>query len=412
MITNKLLTLGLALTLMSPLASFARMGAESGGGGDAVMVNGQLVMRDMVNTDQTEKVKDNFEFIKSVPKFREMIYKIAKANPVFASNVVGELSRVNLYTSPTSLPILPYDVTTLSGRGAEVQLAIRAIDDIVFAPEFFTFNQKEDVLLHEILHGLLSDNSGPFHHQRVRNIVRYIHENLNNLNAEALDEVLSENNWHSSARYEKIEAQLYAWDKTNNSDLRCYYAYKYEGGNRYGGIPDAFAQFEKLNCVGKGQIEFGRGMVLRNADIEKYMKDNYSAMMTLRGDEYIYMSESYPYVSLFELEKDGLFTKKHETALKQSRCKNNTESINEVKNYIQKFKNYLAASKMMNKAIENDGLKELEKDVIRQAMELSTLGSEDNTFEIKLEDTIKGKEDVLKTLFKQKAACDKQYPNL
>lgn len=413
MSTKKILTLGLVLTLMSPIASYAKDGAESGGGGDAVMVNGQLVMRDFLNTDQTEKVKDNLAFINSVPKFREMIYKVAKANPVFANDIIGELANVSLHNSPTSLPVLPYSVTTLSGKGAEVQLATRINNDIIFAPEYYTFPQKENVLLHEALHGLLAQNSGPFHHQRVRNIVRYIHENLDSLNENDLAQVLQENYWYTYADGEKIEAQKYVWNKNNNSDLRCYFAYRYSGSDRFPGIPDSVVNFEKLNCIGRAEYPIGKHAIVRDQNIEKYMTKNYPEMVALRGTDYLDIRFAGSYVNFFTLEKDGLFTKKWEVESKKNKCRNNNDSIDEIKGLIKDYKNYLTASKMMNKVLETDGLSELEKNVIIEAMYLNNIEKEDSkTFEVKLEDVIKDKEEVLKKLLNQKVACNKQYPNL
>lgn len=411
MISKQVLTLGLALSLMSPLTSFAKMGTESGGGGDAVIVNGQLVMRDF--TEQTKKIKDNLEFINQVPKFREMIYKIAKVNPVFASYVIGELARVNLYESPTSLPILPYNITTLSGKGAEVQLATRLNDDIVFAPEYFTFKQKENVLLHEALHGLLADNSGPFHHIRVRNIVRYISENLNNLNADEFSEVLSENNWYLRESFQKNEMQEYAWGKNNNSDLRCYFAYQFEESNKFSGIPDAVMKFEKLDCVGKNEISWSRHSIDRNPNVQKYMTEHYPKMLALRGNEFITTPLYLSSFRTFELKKDGWLTSKTDTDMKKYICKSNNESADTLKNYIAKLENYAAAEKMMNDVLENDDLKPLEKSVIKEAMYFNYSDDEDSTaYQIRMEDLIKDKKDLLKTVLKQKTACDKQYPNL
>jgi hypothetical protein len=408
MITNKLLTLGLALTLMSPLASYARMGAESGGGGDAVMVNGQLVMRDMINTDQTVKIKDNLAFINKAPKFREMIHKIAKVNPEFATDIVNELLTVNIYTSPTSLPVLPYSVTTLSGKGAEVQLATRVNDDVIFAPEFNTFSQKEDVLLHEALHGLLLENSGPFHHQRVRNIVKYIHQNLDNLDEDALSDILAENYWRSSSLPDRVEGWKYIWNSENDYSLRCYMNARYDAGS--------VVKFENLKCLGNGQIYFSSPLTMtfeREPNLEKFMTERFPKMVALRGTESYIGTGEYSSADLFKLEKDGLFTKKYETEYKKRRCQNTTSKIEEIKDYIVKYKNYVTATKMLIDVLEKENMSDLEKEIVVEAMYLPLRENEDvQSVLVKLEDLIVGKVELLKTLNTQKNSCDKQYPNL
>lgn len=230
---NKFLLLS-ALTMMISSVAIAEevTGTESGGGGDAVEVEGQLILRDLAEKGQLQNITNIVKFLDTNTKFRDVIHKIAKANPEFATRLVSELIETRIYTSPEPLNLLPYKQTTVYGSPAEVQLAIRIGQDIVLAPKFFESSDREYIMIHEALHGLLQDNKGPFHHQRVRNIVRYIYENLETLDAQDFKEYLRKNNYEASrTSYARI------WSTELSDAFRCAYSdrstlnkniYKYE----------------------------------------------------------------------------------------------------------------------------------------------------------------------------------------
>ena len=55
---------------MNTSPSFAKMGAETGGGGDAVMINGVAVIRDIVAQNLLTQVRDNLTIIRNLASVR------------------------------------------------------------------------------------------------------------------------------------------------------------------------------------------------------------------------------------------------------------------------------------------------------------------------------------------------------
>ena len=62
MLRNKILALAFSCAL--PVASFAGLGTETSGGGDAVVINNQLVIRDLVSEGQLIQ-EHNVDFLKN-----------------------------------------------------------------------------------------------------------------------------------------------------------------------------------------------------------------------------------------------------------------------------------------------------------------------------------------------------------
>lgn len=387
MITKKVLTLGMALALMSPLASYAKMGTETSGGGDAVMVKDQMVIRDLIVQDQVELLK-NHKFIDSVPEFKPLIHLIAKVNPRFASAIIRDLSSAKMYMAPGVLPLLPYDLTTIAGKGADVQLAIRTKNEILFSQQFLDSNQKEYVLIHEALHGILADNSGPLHHQRVRNIVKYIYDNKNNLDANEFQEFLNDNNFKSNSKDEEL---TYVWNAEANPSLRCYYASET--------LNLSTATFEKINC---------------NADkasfLDQFLSEKYPELAKKKKSQDYYGSHvRKPFAYTFTLEKDPLFFDRYITTIQMRNCKENPESIESVKKALVRLEDDLATAKYINDLLADEETPELERAALVKAMGVIFNPEE---FEVTAKTSLDETKALLESLKTQQKSCEKQYPKL
>lgn len=419
MITKKFLTLGLALSMMSPLASYAGMGAESGGGGDAVVINGEAVLRDMVVPNRITKIKNNIEFMNSVPRFREMIAKIAEVRPYFATRVIAELDSVALYSSPDKLPILPYSDTTISGEAADIQLATRVNDELILAPEFFGHRQAEYILLHEALHGLLRDNAGPIHHQRVRTIVKYIHDNLNNLNANLLNQVLVENNF----RDDDISSDglhEFMWDSNESDALKCYV---YNLTTRFinaSYLGESYIKFNKLKCI---KVEDENKQDL---NLTKFVNEKFSEIISLQKKDNVDVNGYFhaSYIIEFTLVKDSAFNKSRKE-LQISGCQRNELSLKEAKtdwdkmskakNFIEKVENVLndnSVNRYEKLALSNALVGRAYFPYFRTETEVEVFTKYFNNKRSDLEVEKEKTENGLQILNKQSLACKNQYPNL
>jgi hypothetical protein len=389
MLTKKLLTLGMTLTLMSPIASYAKQGTETSGGGDAVYVNDQMVIRDLLVQDQVESLK-GYKFLDSVPEFKPLIHLIAKANPRFASAIISDLSNAKMYMSPGALPILPYDLTTIAGKGADVQLAIRNKNEILFSRKFLDSAQKEYILIHEALHGILSDNSGPLHHQRVRNIVKYIYDNKNNLDANDFKEFLRDNNFESKSEDQEV---AYVWNDKANASLRCYYASETQTLST--------ATFEKINCgLDNDERSF----------LDQFLNEKYPELAKKKNSQDYYGSMvNKPYAYTFTLRKDPLLFDRYITTIQMKNCSDNPGSIESVKKGLVRLEDDLATAKYINEILADEEISELERAVLPRAMGIIF---NPESFELKARVSLDETKLLLESLKTQQKACEKQYPKL
>ncbi|MNK98981.1 hypothetical protein D3C87_1193610 [compost metagenome] len=213
-----------ALTVSS--TAFGQMyGNDKGNGGDAVMINNELVMRDFVSRSNLALVPDSLAFVKSIPDLSALISEIGEVNSEFALSVLSELVHANFYNSSASLNVLPAATTAVGGPAALVQLAVRWDNDIVLAPEFKTFKEKSYLLVHEALHGVNTrrgGGGGALHHERVRSVVNYLKANRGHYTSESLAAVLEIADLPSG---ESLKAKV-VWDKKSPPDVRCMAGYR------------------------------------------------------------------------------------------------------------------------------------------------------------------------------------------
>ncbi|MEA9357447.1 hypothetical protein SHI21_14565 [Bacteriovorax sp. PP10] len=390
MMTKKLLTLGLALTLMSPLASYAKMGTETSGGGDAVYLDNQMVIRDLLVQDQVKTLRNN-NFLNSIPEFKVLILKLAKVDPQFASAVIRDLMSDKMYLSPGTLPILPYNQTTVTGKAADVQLAIRNGKEIIFSKQFLNSNQKEYILIHEALHGILADNSGPLHHVRVRNIVKYIYDNQNNLDSEELKATLADNNYNTNTAF--LEEDTYIWNPEANKNLRCYYS----GDDR------SIVLFLGLDCTSENTYR-------NNVYLKKFLTEKHPEIAKkAEGKMYYGSAISAPYAYTFDLVRDPVLFDKYITTVQMKNCSENSDSIAYVKKALVGIEEELEMAKHINTILDDELIPKLEKSALVKA-----IGNifEADKFQKSAEEAVGETEALLVKLGKQQKACEKQYPKL
>jgi hypothetical protein len=412
--SNKLLTLGLALTIMSPLTSYAKMGAESGGGGDAVIVDNKMVIRDLL-PGQMESVTSNLKFINSVKGFRKLIHAIAEVNPDLASSIIFDLSEASIYTTKEKLKLLPYDQTTMNGRAADIQLAVRIDSDIVFGPEFMEYEEAQYVLLHEALHGLLTNNSGPMHHIRVRSIVKYIHDNVNNLDKEELKLVLSKNNFNT--KVDRQEMNTYFWAEKKSESLRCAFAFRM--------MNQELVNFENLKCL--GVPSYYPSSLKKDVNLNKFIDERFPEIKSLRGegssislDIFEKRYESF-YTSYFTLEKDSVFNSARKK-IQQQNCLRNKEYIVSAARDEAIVNANLEVVEKVKVILEDDSISTGEKIGLVDFLGFYGNGNYDS-FSLETLEQVKVWEDL--NLYKKKlivvhedklnnlqTACEKQYPNL
>lgn len=353
MFTNKLLTLGLsALILTSTGALAAKKGAETGGGGDAVIINGKAVLRDLVLNDELTTVENNIEFLKSIKGFKVLIESIAKVNPDFAADIVIDLAKASIHLASTDLPLLNYGTTTMPGGiAADIQLADRTGDDIVIAPKFFENEFSKYTLIHEALHGLLSNNAGPAHHQRIRNIVNYLYTNRAGLTATGLNEVLKKNNYSAFHTREKE-----IWNKSLDSTVRCHFALS-GVSNFYVGL------FEDLDC-GSDILE----RAAENLDVYSiYEQRNamaeakFPGISTIARADYGLSMEYVPYVKELTLQKDQ-FLKSNVKSYQKSMCWDNSDNKKKLVEIKEKADLRSAQIETLEKTLDAASLSEEIKD--------------------------------------------------
>ena len=152
-------------------------GVSNGGGGDAVVQNGELVMRDFFDQKTYgELVPNTVEFAKANQKFLALMIDIAKADLRLAQAIYDDLLVMHIIFVDQDLPVLDPNSTALSGPIAQKQIAVRTGNDVVISRPSYELVPSEYLLLHESLHGVLK-GSGPVHHSRVRAIVKFIKDN-------------------------------------------------------------------------------------------------------------------------------------------------------------------------------------------------------------------------------------------
>ena len=159
--------------------SQALTGGDSSGAGDGNYVGGELVLRDFMRTNRVDVIESNESFIKGYPEFAALIKDLADADPVFALSVWNDINQAKLWTTNSPLPLLPIAATAIVAGQADVQIAIRSHDDIIISlPALSQAQDREYVFLHEALHHLMErDSNAPFHHEKLRSLVRYLKEN-------------------------------------------------------------------------------------------------------------------------------------------------------------------------------------------------------------------------------------------
>ncbi len=186
------------LTAPTTILAKSKRGTESGGGGDAIVQNGKLVMRDFViDNEELLEIENNMSFLLQYPEVKEVIMKIGSQHPRFAASIIKELMKVKYLLTDKELSVLAPQSTSLSGINAEIQIAIRYEDDVIISkPAFDKLENKAFILIHEALHGLLDSNRGPAHHARIRKIVKYLENNLESIDFNEFDKLLKDNKFN------------------------------------------------------------------------------------------------------------------------------------------------------------------------------------------------------------------------
>lgn len=317
----KTLILFTCLSISSLALAAKVIGAGSGGGGDAIMVDGKPVIRDVLGQLELISVENNIDFIQKIPGFSVLMERIAKVNPFFATQIILDLTGVTFYLSEKDLPLLPYGQTTMSGNiEAEVQLASRTGNDVILAPKFFKNEFTKFTLIHEALHGILENNFGPAHHQRIRNIVGYLYKNQSNLKKEDLEIILSKNNFSNNTYNFSTNKHKYVWDHNLNPVLRCYFVVM---GGFY-----KVAEFDKLDCeetIGaKTSGSFSDNYHQAINALDKVFPD----ISNIKHITHFY--DFTPKVLNLDLKKDSLF-KSGQTKRQKSWCWSNEQNLKTLK---------------------------------------------------------------------------------
>ena len=181
-------------SLSVPAISWAG-GHSEGNGGDGVYVDGKLTLRDFLesNSGRLTEISDNVEFLKKTKDLIPLLQEISAVDPGLALSIWDQLTQANIWKTRSVLPLLPEAVTAVVEPKADVQIAIRDGNDIVIAEAAYAQVEQSYVLAHEALHGLI-DGNGPMHHERVRAVVRYLHDKRGHYTESDLLNVLDKNN--------------------------------------------------------------------------------------------------------------------------------------------------------------------------------------------------------------------------
>lgn len=144
-----------------------------GNGGDAVVKDGKVTLRDFLKENAIEQVDSSRKFAESVPEFKELVIELMKAHPMFGLAVWNQIAENEVWTTQAELPLLPETATALVGDKAEIQVAIRQGNRIIISLPAFEQVDKASILLHEAMHGLI-DEKGAWLHENVRAVVRAV----------------------------------------------------------------------------------------------------------------------------------------------------------------------------------------------------------------------------------------------
>ncbi|MGE3759690.1 MAG: hypothetical protein AB7H97_18125 [Pseudobdellovibrionaceae bacterium] len=165
-----------------------------GNGGDATInEKGDLILRDFLEKTNLEKLDDSKEFAESVPEFKGLVIEIMKAHPEFGLMVWNQIAANEIWVTESPLPILPAAATAVVGPKAEVQVAIRYGDRIVISVPAFERVNKDYILLHEALHGVVNER-GAWKHEAVRAIVKAVRNMRGQMTYQKLTKLLQKNN--------------------------------------------------------------------------------------------------------------------------------------------------------------------------------------------------------------------------
>lgn len=211
---------------MGVSASFA--GTDVQNGGDGIYVNGKLVLRDFLGAD-AEIIRDNKAFLENIPEFMGLVKDIAKVHPQLAVQIYENVRKPNIWLTKAALPMLPVEMTTIAGTGADAQIAIRDEHDIIISLPLFNNTEREYLLLHEALHGMVRGD-GAFKHAKVRQLTNYIKVNRNSLKRVEMDSLLDKLGvyqmsiiWHSSQNAKNKQEAILSFLLLEQGDLeaRC-----------------------------------------------------------------------------------------------------------------------------------------------------------------------------------------------
>ena len=185
-------------------------GGFEGNGGDAVRVDGNLVLRDFMSKARLDSVPNNSKFLQAYPELLQLVRELSHANPNFAHAVWQDLLQAKIWVTDADLPLLPASATALIAGRAEVQIAIRNGADIIISlPALAQVRDKEYVFLHESIHGLMRGD-GPWHHEKVRSLVRYLRENRGKYQPEEVRTLFGkmEISYYSYSDRQEIEGKI------------------------------------------------------------------------------------------------------------------------------------------------------------------------------------------------------------
>lgn len=159
--------------------------------------------------DQLELVTDPMGFFRKTPDFEALIEELFAASPGFAINLLSELTHVRVWTTNQAIPLLPDTVTGIGVPKAEVQIAVRSGNDMIFSlPQLLVTQSPAYILLHELLQGMVPGD-GPLHHQSVRDVVNAIRENRGHFSNHELHYILSEAQVYDFAPLEEFTVPIF-----------------------------------------------------------------------------------------------------------------------------------------------------------------------------------------------------------
>ena len=367
-----MLSLTLATSMMASLSSFA--GGETSGGGDAVYIEDQLVLRDFLESSSFKTILHNEEFLNSIPDLKNLIMDISKVHPELALEVVKDLMTVTFYQSSVPLPLLPASTTAFSGPKADVQLAIRTGNEIILHPSIQKIKDASYVMIHEALHSLLNENEGPMHHHRVRAIVKYLKENRGSYDKEAFDILLQKNKFNYKYRTYYSELEFF---KMKDIDLKCYTIRNNDSIQKYFGF----------DC--------------KDSNIENFLKTKFFSTQT---EERKYVNSfhlisyystrnlsTYYNISRLELPETR-FYQKNEISDQKYACRDNSRNMEHKREELKDATVYLALTQEYLTAMASNELTASEKLVIKEYLnrnEDNNIEGARNSFQFKVDEANK-----------------------